>query len=1375
MAKIIFDIAAGLASIFGVSVNDIKKYADSIQTGLNKASLDKVAVYMKAFEKAFEFPFKSVMYTMEDQNFLWDIYEVGRQIERLQVSTTELSNYLRKLDHMPDVINSLISINDLDNRIEELKEYYIKYLEDSNSIAVVINLLLQIMNKLDSKKEIDDDIVSRIRELVEDSIPAIPTPPQIKILSVTASPPDSDIFYEKEQQVMLDSLSDFSQADLFLDIPDMVNSTLYDMAGYLKNGKHDILQITAHGTKDKDGKTFLLFEQLTEDNTVEKKFVSGEELAQELEKLKTDGVDLKLVILSSCHSAKANEKGVYLSIAETLHKSGIPYVIGMKQSISHDASMIFNIGLFHALIEDKTISEAFSAGKEAIARWESNKKRQNKTEVDIPELFSSETGISRKDFSQHRIEGESSASKKTFTTNTVPRGFIGRRIQIREIIFRVKKHDPMVILKGPGGIGKSTLTARILSFCARDNYKIIEFQGPLTQAGFMEKLCLQIAKTYDTEAKKMEDELSKLNNAKEKLTYLYNQYMHEHNWTIVFDNFEDNQNLQDDCKVHDEAYGLLKIIERLFNGKKSILLVSTRYNVPEFENHIIEVPEYTDTDINKRMYFCNNLQQLNEKNLREIYKTVGKNPRALDLLDALLPGESRFTKLFEIEKKKFHKIINKLKAKLRTGSKEEFAPFVLQELTNLLTEEQNRILKALSIYKSPVETDGIAHLIGDFELDLMEKLLNLSLVVHIRENEKHLFYTHRLTAEFFYDTMKKLEFKQLNIKAAEYCNIVFENNRTVDNHLAVRTHYLLAEEFDKAVEVALSVEDQLIIWGYVEFARNLNLESLETNISEEYRAEVMNRLGIIYLVTGEPQKALEYYEKTLEINVKLGNLQGQANSYGNMGNIYFNTGEPLKALEYYEKALDINVKLGNLQGQANQYGNIGSVYYRTGQPGKALEYFEKALEINISLGNLQGQAAQYGNMGLIYADTGEPQKALEYYEKALEINVKLGNLQGQAAQYGNMGLIYADTGEPQKALEYYEKALEINAKLGNLQGQATLYGNMGSIYYRTGEPQKALEYYEKALEINVSLGNLQGQANQYGNMGLIFADTGQPQKALEYHSKALEIDEKLGNIRGMADDYGNMGSIYYRTGEPQKALEHYEKALEINVKLGNLQGQANQYGNMGNIFDDTGQPEKALEYHKKSLDLKIQIGNLLGQANSYGNMGNIFDDIGQPEKALEYYLKAIFIFVNLRSPNAKIVANNCVNLLMKTGIELLRKVTDKMGLDYEEIEQHIVSNYKEEDNNQNNLTQQLVQLIQMAHSVASMPVMAVDRAEKLEQLQQIHAGIPQEMAEIKQFSQFLINYANGTPAIEIKDSIEEPLWQLFEQVTNNMEQESREQ
>jgi len=250
---------------------------------------------------------------------------------------------------------------------------------------------------------------------------------------------------------------------------------------------------------------------------------------------------------------------------------------------------------------------------------------------------------------------------------------------------------------------------------------------------------------------------------------------------------------------------------------------------------------------------------------------------------------------------------------------------------------------------------------------------------------------------------------------------------------------------------------------------------LKQTTDQKEKAHIFHQLGFINNHRGEYSKALEYYEKSLEIKKKTlpTNHPSLAQSYNNFGGVYDSMGEYSKALEYYEKSLEILKKTlpANHPLLATSYNNIGSVYKSMGEYSKALEYYEKSLEIRKKTlpANHPSLATSYNNIGLVYKSMGEYSKALEYYEKSLEILKKTlpANHPSLATSYNNIGSVYKSMGEYSKALEYYEKSLEIDKKTlpANHPSLATSYYNIGWVYRNKTDYKKALDYYERALDI----------------------------------------------------------------------------------------------------------------------------------------------------------------------------------------------------------------------------------------------------------------------------------------------------------------------
>ena len=98
---------------------------------------------------------------------------------------------------------------------------------------------------------------------------------------------------------------------------------------------------------------------------------------------------------------------------------------------------------------------------------------------------------------------------------------------------------------------------------------------------------------------------------------------------------------------------------------------------------------------------------------------------------------------------------------------------------------------------------------------------------------------------------------------------------------------------------------------------------------------------------GEYQKAIEYYEKGLEISIAIGDQPGIARSYGNLGNAYCNLREYQKTIKYYKKDLEIYTSIGDQfeMNVASNNSNLGKAYLSFGEYKDARSHLEEAIRI----------------------------------------------------------------------------------------------------------------------------------------------------------------------------------------------------------------------------------------------------------------------------------------------------------------------------------------------------------------------------------------------------------------------------------------------
>jgi tetratricopeptide (TPR) repeat protein len=216
---------------------------------------------------------------------------------------------------------------------------------------------------------------------------------------------------------------------------------------------------------------------------------------------------------------------------------------------------------------------------------------------------------------------------------------------------------------------------------------------------------------------------------------------------------------------------------------------------------------------------------------------------------------------------------------------------------------------------------------------------------------------------------------------------------------------------------------------------------------------------------------------------------------------------------------------------------------------------------------------------------------------------------------------------------------------------AVVLHNFAYLLQSRGDYEQALGYYQRALKINEELGDQDSVASSLHQIGIIQQLRGDYEQALQYYQRSLKIKEELGNREGVANSLGQIGVIQQLRGEYQQAFEYYQSALKIDEELGNRAGMASSLHQIGTIQQERGDYEQAQEYYQQSLKIEEELGNRLGVASSLGQIGRLLTEIGRYAEALDHLLPALSTFLELQSPNARIVVSNLKALRDKWGEE----------------------------------------------------------------------------------------------------------------------------
>ncbi len=431
--------------------------------------------------------------------------------------------------------------------------------------------------------------------------------------------------------------------------------------------------------------------------------------------------------------------------ARALFDAGIAAVIGMNKSVSHAAAVEFNAAFFTALCGKMTIKQAFESGKEEIFKGEQRRIKENPNwnalkEYEIPQLLTRDENLGVESFSDYRIEAPGRPQSHHFQgAKYLERGFIGRRQVLRAIFKAIDNKQGAVVLKGPGGIGKSTLTTRIGANLLRDGYDFIVIRGDASEVKILEAISNKAAELGVEGAK----EIYGLNAEPiQKLGWFVENFLAPHSVMVILDNFEENQDEArgDFSRGKETLKEFIWTFRDYLKNKESFLFFSTRYTLPGFEGPDItkNIPEFTVVEFRKMLWNGKALKRLDGKSIKALQHEIGGNPRALELLDRIAYNEFNER---EYKWEQLKDLIPELRQRIiaKKSESDDFTPLFLDKLINYLAPAQRLIVEVLSIYRNPVPEAAVTVQGAAMARPDRKRLADLSLLECIQEEDSQLY------------------------------------------------------------------------------------------------------------------------------------------------------------------------------------------------------------------------------------------------------------------------------------------------------------------------------------------------------------------------------------------------------------------------------------------------------------------------------------------------------------------------------------------------------------------------------------------------------------------------------------------------------------
>jgi len=284
------------------------------------------------------------------------------------------------------------------------------------------------------------------------------------------------------------------------------------------------------------------------------------------------------------------------------------------------------------------------------------------------------------------------------------------------------------------------------------------------------------------------------------------------------------------------------------------------------------------------------------------------------------------------------------------------------------------------------------------------------------------------------------------------------------------------------------------------------------------------QLGMIYLYSGESDKAEQTFQKALEIG------DGRGNVFVRLAEINMTQQEYDEALSYYKLYAE------KYPDHARSFKLLGDFHFDQGKYDRATENYEKATFLD------DGDSESLGQLALIKERLGNYQEALSDYLAVLSSRHSVTDsvliLRYIRDYHFNRGTI-------NKGLEFHEFRYQLAARIWTPVKLLIHKTTRSSWYLEVGKSQEALDILH---EVENQFSGPYGALTSYGYITYYL-----------YHGQLDKARQQLEIMKGFAEKYGSAGNIdvfytaelAYWEGNYKEAVENYQIFQKGNLFIDN--------------------------------------------------------------------------------------------------------------------------------------------------------------------------------------------------------------------------------
>jgi tetratricopeptide (TPR) repeat protein len=973
-------------------------------------------------------------------------------------------------------------------------------------------------------------LLSRLPLKLGELSPAEAAPP-LRILVVIAGPDDQhELNFERELAVIQDALDDTMREGL-AEVDFLDDATFPALQDALSRKPYHVLHYTGHGAyHEKESRGVLCFE----DDEGKTDLVGADKLRPLLV-----GRELRLVVLSACQSAKTGGLQAFDSVATGLLQADLPAALAMQFSVLDDSAIEMARVFYTELARGRSPVEALHQAQQAMRHLdEARAPDARRFDWGVPALYLRAPRMRLIDPAARTVETRHGASlPRDFGGLPLPRVFVGRRPELRQLRRALRDRLPALFVRGIGGVGKSTLAAKLLERpgAPLDDALVIRCHELSLPADALTKLAnfwqaQGKAGHAEAAALLLDSRLDPADRARQALQRIANR-----RYLVVFDNLETWFNVPPSqggttggvSEIADPT--LRAILHGLLTARAdTTFLFTSRHRWAEVEglpasNRLeVQLPGLT---LRQAVLLMNALPRLKDEPLSDklaVYQRVGGHPKTIELLDGWLADGRRLRALLD------DPTLGRMLA-------EEWERYFLTDLLARLSLPERDALTTLAILEEPFWWEMARDLLASPSPNPLPLLTK----GQEREGEPATRAGVGEVLSHFLD-LSLIQF-HASSKVAPWYTL----------HPVVRD-YLLGRLSDDGTRHALHLR-AAAYYGqpFVEAARQAVAQSGQTATEEQIESLARNR--VVGAWVGQTQNMEHAHDSMNRALAWQNHLFLAEQAYADPAaeivmaviRVLDRWGQRDAAKALLRRSIDSREGFARAIAQ----GNLATLLTDEGRLAEALATYEQVYQTFAALGAKQQMGATLNMQSQVLQDMGDYDQAIERQLASLKIRREINDEEGRAISLHQLSILYMFKEDYDTALQHSQEAEAIDRKRGDMAGLAADLHQQGLFLNRLKRPSEASERFRDSLEINRRIENESDAADSLGELGTLLMDAGQMREAIAAFNEAMEIYQRQGNPK-MGFALESLGSVHERQGEYAAALEKYEQAQHIFAQVG---------------------------------------------------------------------------------------------------------------------------------------------------------------------------------------------------------------------------------